>query len=79
MDQGRDLGRSDIGVPGPCLSIVVPVYNEEESVPELVGQLSEIMNKLDGPAEAVLVDDGSKDSSYQLMLDAHDEIGRAHV
>jgi len=53
-------------------SIVVPVYNEEESVPELVGQLSEIMNKLDGPAEAVLVDDGSKDSSYQLMLDAHD-------
>ena len=53
-------------------SIVVPVYNEEESVPELVGQLSEVMDKLDGPAEAVLVDDGSKDSSYQLMLDAHD-------
>ena len=29
------------------------------------------MGKLDGPAEAVLVDDGSKDSSYGLMLDAH--------
>jgi dolichol-phosphate mannosyltransferase len=52
-------------------SIVVPVYNEEESIPELVGQLRETMDRLDGPAEAVLVDDGSKDSSYRLMLDAH--------
>src|SRR5258708_12898831 len=53
-------------------SIVVPVYNEEESIAELVRRLREIMDQLDGPAEAVLVDDGSKDSSYQLMLDAHD-------
>ena len=53
-------------------SIVVPVYNEEESIVELVGRLREIMDKLDGPAEAVLVDDGSKDSSYRLMLDAHE-------
>jgi polyisoprenyl-phosphate glycosyltransferase len=53
-------------------SIVVPVYNEEESITELVGRLREIMDKLDGPAEAVLVDDGSKDASYQLMLEAHD-------
>ena len=52
-------------------SIVVPVYNEEESMAELVRRLREIMDKLDGPAEAVLVDDGSKDSSYRLMLDAH--------
>jgi len=52
-------------------SIVVPVYNEEESIAELVGRLRETMDKLDGPAEAVLVDDGSTDSSYQLMLDAH--------
>src|SRR5260370_29117778 len=53
-------------------SIVLPVYNEEESIAELVRRLREIMDQLDGPAEAVLVDDGSKDSSYQLMLDAHD-------
>lgn len=51
-------------------SIVVPVYNEEESIGELVRRLREIMDKLDGPSEAVLVDDGSRDSSYQLMLDA---------
>jgi polyisoprenyl-phosphate glycosyltransferase len=53
-------------------SIVVPVYNEEESIPELAGRLCEVMDQLDGPAEAVLVDDGSKDSSYRLMLDARD-------
>ena len=53
-------------------SIVVPVYNEEESIAELVKRLRVIMDSLDGPAEAVLVDDGSKDSSYRLMADAHD-------
>jgi polyisoprenyl-phosphate glycosyltransferase len=52
-------------------SIVVPVYNEEESIAELVRRLREIMDKLDGPAEAVLVDDGSTDASYRLMLDAN--------
>jgi polyisoprenyl-phosphate glycosyltransferase len=58
-------------VDGLKYSIVVPVYNEEESIGELVRRLREIMDKLDGPAESVLVDDGSKDSSYRLMLDAH--------
>ena len=60
-------------------SIVVPVFNEEESIPELVRRLREIMDKLDGPAEAVLVDDGSKDSSYRLMLEARDADPRFKV
>jgi polyisoprenyl-phosphate glycosyltransferase len=60
-------------------SIVVPVYNEEESIAELVRRLREIMDKLDGPAETVLVDDGSKDSSYRLMLDARDTDPRFKV
>lgn len=51
-------------------SIVVPVYNEEESLPRLVEELRKVMNLLDGPAEAVLVDDGSRDRSYRLMLSA---------
>jgi len=60
-------------------SIVVPVYNEEESIAELVKRLRVIMDSLDGPAEAVLVDDGSKDSSYRLMADAHDTDPRFKV
>ena len=51
-------------------SIVIPIYNEEETFPELIKRVSEVMDLLDGPAEAVLVDDGSKDSSYQLMVEA---------
>jgi dolichol-phosphate mannosyltransferase len=57
-------------------SIVVPVYNEEESFPDLVKRLSEVMDLLDGPAEVVLVDDGSRDSSYQLMLEANRQDSR---
>jgi polyisoprenyl-phosphate glycosyltransferase len=63
----------------PKYSIVVPVYNEEESIAELVARLREIMDKLDGPAEALLVDDGSQDLSYPLMLDAHDRDPRFKV
>jgi polyisoprenyl-phosphate glycosyltransferase len=48
-------------------SIVVPIYNEEESFAELVKRLSGVMDRLDGPAEVILVDDGSHDASYQLM------------
>jgi polyisoprenyl-phosphate glycosyltransferase len=48
-------------------SIVIPIYNEEESFPALVRRLREVMDQLDGPAEVVLVDDGSRDASYELM------------
>jgi polyisoprenyl-phosphate glycosyltransferase len=52
-------------------SIVVPIYNEEESFAELITRLGEVMDRLDGPAEVILVDDGSRDSSYQLMTQAN--------
>jgi glycosyltransferase involved in cell wall biosynthesis len=63
----------------PTYSIVVPVYNEEESVPDLVKRLREVMDLLDGPAEVVLVDDGSRDASYALMVAASDEDSRIRV
>jgi polyisoprenyl-phosphate glycosyltransferase len=60
-------------------SIVVPVYNEEESLQDLVIRLREVMDSLDGSAEVVLVDDGSKDGSYQLMVAANREDSRFKV
>jgi glycosyltransferase involved in cell wall biosynthesis len=60
-------------------SIVVPVYNEEESIRDLVKQLREVMDLLDGPAEMVLVDDGSRDAGYQLMVAASEEDPRIKV
>jgi glycosyltransferase involved in cell wall biosynthesis len=42
-------------------SIVVPVFNEEAVLPILLRRLEMLMEQLDGPAEAIFVDDGSSD------------------
>ena len=55
----------------PEYSIVVPVYNEEAAIPELVRRLGLLLDRLDGPAETVLVDDGSSDRTYELIAAAH--------
>ena len=52
-------------------SVVVPVFNEEETLPELTRRLGELLDRLDGPAEVIYVDDGSTDTSYEVMLAAH--------
>jgi polyisoprenyl-phosphate glycosyltransferase len=54
-------------------SIVIPIYNEEQSFPALVKRLREVMDQLDGPTEVVLVDDGSRDGSYRLMTEINTE------
>ena len=51
-------------------SIVIPLYNEESGLPVLVERLQEIMAQFDGPAEVVMVDDGSRDGTYQLAREA---------
>jgi len=60
-------------------SIVIPIYNEEESFAALVKRLREVMDQLDGPTEVVLVDDGSKDASYALMKDVNAEDPRFKI
>jgi dolichol-phosphate mannosyltransferase len=57
----------------PTYSLVVPAYNEEGVLPTLAARLTELMDALDGDAEAILVDDGSSDRTYELML----EVARA--
>lgn len=50
------------------LSVAVPVYNEEEALPHLLARLSAVLDALPGgPHEIVLVDDGSRDRSPELM------------
>ena len=56
----------------PDYSIVVPIHDEAGCLPELTERLTELMEKLDGPTEVVLVDDGSHDESYALMRRAHE-------
>ncbi|MFL5539881.1 MAG: glycosyltransferase family 2 protein [Longimicrobiaceae bacterium] len=50
------------------LSVAVPVYNEEESIPLLLARLGAVLDALPGgPHEMVFVDDGSRDGSLALL------------
>jgi len=49
------------------ISIVVPLYNEDESLPELVTWIDKVMNENNFSYEVVLVDDGSTDKSWAVI------------
>lgn len=53
---------STSGAPQPVYSLIVPIYNEEAVLPILLHRLDGLMEKLDGPAEVIIVDDGSTDA-----------------
>jgi glycosyltransferase involved in cell wall biosynthesis len=49
------------------LSIVIPVYNEEENIPKLYEELKEVLEKLGKDYEIIFVDDGSTDRTYEIL------------
>lgn len=51
------------------ISVVVPLYNEEESLPELIAWIDEVMQKHQFSYEAVFIDDGSTDRSWQVITE----------
>ena len=51
----------------PLLSVVVPLYNEADSLRQLVAQLLEALRPMGLPFELVLVDDGSRDRTPSLL------------
>ena len=48
-------------------SIVAPIFNEKENLSELHRRVSEVMDSLGEPWELILVDDGSTDSSADMI------------
>jgi dolichol-phosphate mannosyltransferase len=50
----------------PQVSIILPVYNEAESLPVLWAELEPVLTQLPGRAEVVIVDDGSTDGSAEV-------------
>ena len=55
----------------PKYSFIIPIYNEEKTVPELYRRLTTVMERLDGPVEVILVNDGSRDRSLELLRHLH--------
>jgi glycosyltransferase involved in cell wall biosynthesis len=51
----------------PLVSVVVPVFNEEEGLPELQRRIDDALGGVDGGHEVVYVDDGSIDGSAALL------------
>ncbi|WP_148468126.1 glycosyltransferase family 2 protein [Alistipes sp.] len=54
-------------LPAPDISVVVPLYNEAESLPELVAWIDRVAADNGLSYEAILVDDGSSDSSWVVI------------
>lgn len=49
------------------ISIIIPLFNEEESLPELCSWIEKVMNKNNYSYEVLLIDDGSKDKSWSVI------------
>ena len=61
------------------LSIVVPVFNEEENVEPLVREIQSILSSLEKSYEIVVVDDGSRDGTFEILRRLHRSQPTLHV
>jgi len=50
--------------------VVAPCYDEQDALPEFVRRVGAVLDGLGGSSEIVLVDDGSRDRTWQVMTDA---------
>lgn len=55
------------------ISVVVPIYNDEEVIAELHRRLRPVLEEITADYELILVDDGSRDHSWQKMLEVRRE------
>src|SRR5580693_5614817 len=61
------------------ISIVIPIFNEQENLPELRRRLTAAMDGLKQDWEAVMVDDGSRDDSPRIMEEFHEQDQRFKI
>ena len=60
-------------------SVVIPVFNEEGNLEVLYARLTKVMKSLGEAYEIILVDDGSTDSSFQILTDLHQKDSNVKV
>src|ERR1700685_3739995 len=60
-------------------SIVVPFFNEQENVPPLYMNITEVMNSSCEPYELVFVDDGSRDNTFKVLSEIYEHDRRVNL
>jgi len=60
----------------PKYSLIIPIYNEEETIRELYRRVSAVMDSLDDSVELILINDGSGDRSLKLMRELQERDAR---
>ena len=63
----------------PTISVVAPVYNEEQLIAEFCRRTTAVLEKLGEPFEIVLVNDGCRDRSPEIMRELHERDPRIKV
>jgi glycosyltransferase involved in cell wall biosynthesis len=61
------MGRVPPTTAAPDLSVVLPVYNEQDNLPQLHGRLTDVLSAEGGSYELIFVDDGCTDGSSTLL------------
>jgi polyisoprenyl-phosphate glycosyltransferase len=56
----------------PKYSLVIPIYNEESTIPALYQRVSTVMDELDDTSELIFINDGSQDRSLELLRELYD-------
>ena len=56
----------------PYVSVVIPVYNEQENLEALFTRLTQVMDRLDKPFEILFTNDGSRDRSGEMLKEYHE-------
>jgi glycosyltransferase involved in cell wall biosynthesis len=63
----------------PKLSIVIPIYNEVDSIPLLIQELIPILERIGHSFEIICVDDGSSDGSFEALKKARTQDDRIRI
>ncbi len=72
-EKEEKLHKDEVSEKAPYLSIVIPVYNEEDSIEPLYDSLTPVLTKIGKKYEVILIDDGSMDKSFKKMSRIHDK------
>jgi len=65
-------GDNDLHESNLELSIVIPVFNEEDNIPHIVESLESVLDTCGRSHEMIFIDDGSTDGTFCALKDAHD-------